>query len=65
MLCTLADRLGESELDEIRRLERELGTTILAYSCYQAEPAPVDDRQLARLQELEQRLGVSLVAVAA
>jgi len=65
MLCTLAGKLGDKELQDIRQLEQELGVTILAYSCYQAEPAAVDDGQLARLRQLEERLGVSLVAVAA
>ena len=64
MLCSLAGKLGDAELDEIRQLERELDVTVLAYSCYQTEPAMVDERQLARIRELEERLGVSLVAVA-
>ncbi|HMK93585.1 MAG TPA: hypothetical protein VK576_11350 [Thermoleophilia bacterium] len=65
MLCTLVGKIGEPELEEIKRLEGELDMTILAYSCYQAEAASVDDRQLARIRELEERLGLSLVAVAA
>ena len=65
MLCTLASKLGDPELEEIKQLESELDVTILAYSCHQVEPAGVDDRQLARIRELEERLGLSLVAVAA
>jgi hypothetical protein len=41
MLCSIATKLGESELGEIRALEQDM------------------------LRELEERLGVSLVAVAA
>jgi len=63
MLCSLATKLGERELDEVAALERELGVTLLAFSCHDVEPAEADDRQLGRIREVEGRLGISLVAV--
>jgi hypothetical protein len=36
---------------------------MLAFNCHPVEPAAVDDRQLASIKELEERLGISLVAV--
>lgn len=65
MLCSLANRLGDAELGQIRRLEQELGVTLLAYTCHEAEPAAIDDSQLDKLHEAEAKLGVTLVAVAA
>ena len=46
-----------------RRSPRTSGTPILAYSCYQADAAPIDDGQIGRIKELEGKLGVALVAV--
>lgn len=65
MLCSIATRLGEAELGEIRELEQDLGRPVLAFACHQAEPAALDEQQLEKLRELEKRLGVSLVAIAA
>jgi hypothetical protein len=65
MLCSLSTKLGETEIGQIDALEKELGVTLLAFSCHSVDPAGIDDAQLARISELEQKLGVSLVAVAA
>jgi len=65
MLCSLASGLGQEDLGEITRLERDLGVTVLAYTCHEVEPASLDDEQLGRLRDLEDTLGVRLVAVAA
>jgi hypothetical protein len=65
MLCSIATKLGEQDLGEIEALERELGMTILAFSCHPVDPAEADEGQLDRIREVEGRLGVSLVAVKA
>jgi hypothetical protein len=46
-------------------LERELGRPVLAISCHAIDPAPIGDEDLAKIKQLEERLGVSSVAVAA
>jgi hypothetical protein len=63
MLCSLSTKLRDEELAEIRVLEKELGVTMLAFSCRPADPAEIDDRQLTSIKELEEKSGVSLVAV--
>jgi sugar phosphate isomerase/epimerase len=63
MLCSLSTKLRDEELAEIGALEKELGVTMLAFSCHPADPAEIDDRQLTSIKELEEKLGVSLVAV--
>lgn len=65
MLCSIATKLGETELGEIKALEQDIGRTVLAFSCHQVGPAPLDESQLEKIRQLEERLGVSLVAVAA
>ncbi len=63
MLCDLG-RLEKRELDEVASLEKELGKTILAFRCYaDINPARVNDTDLARIREVEDRLKLSLVAV--
>ncbi len=63
MLCSLSTKLGDTELAEIGALEEELGVTMLAFNCHPVDPAPVDDRQLTSIKDLEGKLGVSPVAV--
>ena len=62
MLCSLST-LGVPQLDAIHQLEKELGRPVLAFSCHAIEPAELSEAQLAKIQELEDRLGLSLVAV--
>ena len=63
MISTLAATLDEKKLQEIRRLEQELGTPLLAFVPLDVQPAVVDERKLEKIRQLEQSLGVSLVAV--
>ena len=63
MLCSLATKLDQGQIEEIETLAKDLGTPILAYSCYQADAALIDDGQIGRIKELEGKLGVALVAV--
>jgi hypothetical protein len=63
MLCSLATKLDQSQISEIESLAQDLGTPILAYSCHEADAAPIDDAQVGRIKELEDKLGVALVAV--
>ncbi len=63
MLCSLATKLDQGQIEEIESLAKDLETPILAYSCYQADAAPIDDGQIGRIKELEGKLGVALVAV--
>ncbi len=63
MLCSLSTTLTENDITEINRMEQELGTVLLAFSCHSLNPASLDDGKMQKLQHLEQKLGISLVAV--
>jgi hypothetical protein len=64
MLCSLSTKLGSEDLQAINVLESELGIPILAFSCRaDLKPADVSTEQLAKIQALENKLGLSLVAV--
>ena len=63
MLCSLATKLDQGQMEEISSLEKDLGTPILAFACHQMDAAPIDAAQVDRIKALEDRLGVALVAV--
>jgi hypothetical protein len=63
MLCSLSTKLGPEDLQAITALEQELGTPLLAFACHDLKPAEVSTDQLAKIQALENKLGLSLVAV--
>ncbi len=55
--------IGQDELSEVQTLEREIGKPLLALSRIQSPPAEVGDGDLEKIRDLEQRLGLVLVAV--
>ncbi len=63
MLCSLSTKLTPEDLQAITALEKELAMPLLAFSCHDIKPANVSPEQLSKIQSLESRLGVSLVAV--
>jgi sugar phosphate isomerase/epimerase len=63
MLCSLATKLDQDQIAEIETLAEDVGTPILAFACHEMDAAPLDAAQIDRLVDLEQRLGVALVAV--
>lgn len=62
MLCSLSN-LKEQDIAEVKQLESDLGITLLAFSCHDAEAAALDTETLTKIQSVENKLGLSLVAV--
>lgn len=65
MLCSLATKLNETAMAEISALEKETGKTLLAFQCHQLTPSQLDAQALEKIQAVENKIGVSLVAVEA
>jgi ribosome assembly protein YihI (activator of Der GTPase) len=84
MLCDIAKKIDDEQLERIRELEQDLGLTIVAFSCrsldpkreeklqkimdelgpqLQTAPDEPDDAQLDRIRQMEEAMGLSLVAV--
>ncbi len=63
MLCSLATKLDQGQIQEIETLAQDLGTPILAFACHQTDAADIDDAQVQRIKDLEGKLGVALVAI--
>jgi len=63
MLCSLSTKIKPETLHAIQSLEKELGKTLLAFSCHDLKPAELKHEELARIKEMENKLGLSLVAV--
>jgi hypothetical protein len=62
MLCSLSN-LDQHKIQTIQTLEKETGKTLLAFSCKKFKPSLLTNEQLAKIQELEKELSLSLVAV--
>jgi hypothetical protein len=62
MLCSVA-KLGDDKVNEIQALEKQIGKTLVAFSCHDVKPTALTDDQLAKVQDLEKKMGLVLVAV--
>jgi hypothetical protein len=62
MMCSLS-RLESKELEAIQSLEQEMGRPLLAFSCHEIKAAELEAEQLAKIRDLEAKLGIYLVAV--
>jgi len=63
MLCSISTNLDSNKIDKIQNLEKEIGKTLLAYSCHDSGIAAIDDNSLDKIRAAEEELGVVLVAV--
>lgn len=62
MLCSYS-KTESLDLEAIQRLEKDLGKTLLALSCQDIKPADLKGEDLAKINDLEKKLGIVLVAV--
>ena len=63
MFTNLAANLGKTTLEDIQRLEKEIGYPILAFSFYDVQPAALEADKLAKIQEYEKGKCICLLAV--
>ena len=56
MVCSFST-LDNANLETIKALEKELGQTLLSFSCHDIESAVIDDEELSKISELEKKLG--------
>jgi hypothetical protein len=62
MICSFSN-LDDNTLSSVQTLEKETGTTLLAFSCADLKPTMLTAEQLAKIQKVEKELSLSLVAV--
>ncbi len=65
MICSLASKVEETTLQTIKDLEKDLGKTLLAFSCHDCNASALSADELQKVQEVEKKLSISLVAVEA
>jgi hypothetical protein len=65
MICSLTNSIDEATLKAVTDLEKDLGKTLLAFSCHSLAPSALSADELQKVQDAEKKLGVSLVAVEA
>ncbi|MDJ0721126.1 MAG: hypothetical protein QNJ04_05830 [Desulfobacterales bacterium] len=63
MLCSLDTQVTEEKIAAINALEKDLGKTLIAFQCHNLKPSELSEAELQRIQEVETKLGLSLVAV--
>lgn len=64
MLYPIAN-LENDKLEAVKKLENEIGSTVIALSTIKADSAKLPDEKLKKLQDLEDELDVVLVALSA
>lgn len=62
MLSSLS-KLSAAQIEEIRKLEAELGKTLLSFSSYDVIAGNLSGDELSRVRELEKKIGTTLIAV--
>ena len=62
MNCSLSN-LKENDLKTITTLEKKLDKSLLAFSCHDLDADKLSAAELAEVQLLEKKMGMSLVAV--
>ena len=62
-MCSIATNVNDATLQAITDLEKELGKTLLAFKCHDLKASELNAEELSKVQEVENSLGVSLVAV--
>ncbi len=62
MLYSLA-KLGAPELEAIKSLEKKTGKILLAFKPYEVDLATLKPEELKQIEQAEEKLGLSLVAV--
>ena len=62
MLYSLAP-LDDDQLNDIKAIEKEIGKTLLAFRRFDIKLDDLSEDQVARIQQAEVDLGVSLIAV--
>jgi hypothetical protein len=62
MLCTFAN-LDKEKLEAVQSLEKKIGKTLIAFACKEMSATSLEDNELAQIKEVEDKLGLSIVAI--
>jgi hypothetical protein len=62
MLCGYSN-LENAKIEKIKALEKEIGKTMLAVSCQAVQASELTEEQLKKIRDLEQSMGMVLVAI--
>jgi hypothetical protein len=64
MLSSLS-KLTPAQIEEVKKLEKEIGKTLLSFSSYDVVSDDLTEAELRKLKALEEKMGIALVAVKA
>ncbi len=63
MFCGYSENLSKDDVNLLNNLEKEIGKTILAFSCQDFKPSDISQEQIAKIADVEKKIGAVLVAV--
>ena len=63
MLFSIAPNIEKDTLQAITDLEKEMGKTFVAFSSYELKPSALSAEEVGKIEEIEKKIGVSLVAL--
>lgn len=63
MLYSIAANVSDDTLKAIGALEKETGKTFIAFSGLAVKPSALSVEEVSKIEEIEKKLGLSLVAV--
>ncbi len=62
MYCTISNNLDKDTIKQLKKLENNLGVTLIAFECKNPEFAKLSDKDLKKVQEFEKKHDLSLLA---
>lgn len=63
MVCGYSSNLNKDDLNTLNNLEKDIGKTVLAFSCKDIEESQLSQDQIAKITDAEKKIGMVLVAV--
>lgn len=63
MVCGYSPNISKDHLNTLNDLEKDIGKTVLAFSCKDIKESQLSQDQLAKINDLEKKLEMVLVAV--
>ena len=63
MLYSISQTLRPEDVSQVQSLEQEIGKNVLAFSPQPLQHSNLSSEEIVKLQELEKKLGIVLLAV--
>ncbi|TYB32081.1 MAG: hypothetical protein FXF47_00415 [Candidatus Mcinerneyibacterium aminivorans] len=62
MYCTIDNNLDKKTIEKLKKLEKDLNATLIAFKCSNPDFAELSEKELEKIQNFEREHDVSLLA---